>query len=63
MLGRKHRGESVKTGQEQGVTIDDGLLSLLMWARVQDAVPSETAAGVGAGGGAPAPKTKGPRAG
>ena len=41
MLGRKHRGESVKTGQEQGVLIDDSLLSLLLWARVKDAPPDE----------------------
>ena len=30
LFGRRHRGESVKTGQEQGVMLDDPLLSALL---------------------------------
>eukprot|EP00959_Pyramimonas_sp_CCMP1952_P153979 3221413-Pyramimonas_sp.AAC.1 len=33
LLGRRHRGESVKTGQEQGVAIDSGLLSHILAER------------------------------
>ena len=34
LLGRRHRGESVKTGQEQGVKIDDEFVARAMAARV-----------------------------
>ena len=36
LLGRRHRGESVKTGQEQGVEIESPLLSWLIALRVRD---------------------------
>ena len=41
LLGRRHRGESVKTGQEQGVTIDDPLVARLLWARASTMDASE----------------------
>ena len=41
LLGRRHRGESVKTGQEQGVTIDDPLIALLLWARAKSLASHE----------------------
>ncbi|CAK0837144.1 unnamed protein product [Prorocentrum cordatum] len=41
LLGRRHRGESVKTGQEQGVALDDQFLCSLLWARSQTLRPNE----------------------
>ena len=36
LFGRRHRGESVKTGQEQGVKLESPLLSRLLAERVAD---------------------------
>eukprot|EP00959_Pyramimonas_sp_CCMP1952_P269751 5639409-Pyramimonas_sp.AAC.1 len=41
LLGRRHRGESVKTGQEQGVVIDSGLLSHILAERVRQIEPTD----------------------
>eukprot|EP00959_Pyramimonas_sp_CCMP1952_P474715 9503818-Pyramimonas_sp.AAC.1 len=41
LLGRRHRGESVKTGQEQGVAIDSGLLSHILAERVKQIEPTD----------------------
>ena len=43
LLGRRHRGESVKTGQEQGVAIDDHMIANLISARIQRLKPSDPA--------------------
>ena len=41
LFGRRHRGESVKTGQEQGVKLESPLLSRLMAERAADAESDE----------------------
>ena len=41
LFGRRHRGESVKTGQEQGVKLESSLLSRLLAERVKDMEPEE----------------------
>ena len=41
MFGRRHRGESVKTGQEQGVDIDDECLAMLIHEYCKDLADSD----------------------
>ena len=41
MFGRRHRGESVKTGQEQGVDVDDPVLATMSWFHCQALEPSQ----------------------
>ena len=41
MFGRRHRGESVKTGQEQGIDIDDKVLAVLLWHFCETLKPSQ----------------------
>ena len=40
-FGRKHRGESVKTGQDQGVTIDRGFIAAWIASRVAQLSPKD----------------------
>ena len=41
LLGRRHRGESVKTGQEQGVAVDDPVVAALIAHRVSGLRPDD----------------------